>query len=341
MEDLDLYRRYVDDLRVYARENGITEAETKRIFEECFRELEGSRVRKVRGMLRGLKILVLGVLTVIICSMGLYNHPSTHSIFLRNMQSFIYPGLTVFRQFAVPIIQRYPILTELYDESCLVENPFFKVADMDCWPCSTVQSVPDMTGWNMTKTFNVGMPFTRAESDSNGDLNSIISMYKRHSEIFNVDARRISSNNPLYKTIKNVIEKRLDENPSKFLNTHISWRLNRMRPSRLLRKLMPKPLGTPNWWSQSTERFLFIDEPKADEYILPNPECSNVILRSTSGSRLIKMMPSPECQRNCKSSVVLLSSHHTLWYNWWYWKPISLPAINSTEISIIYLTSFC
>uniref|UniRef100_A0A0C9R5D3 ThiI_2 protein n=1 Tax=Fopius arisanus TaxID=64838 RepID=A0A0C9R5D3_9HYME len=341
MGDFQLYRQYVDDLRIYARENGITEVETERIFEECFKELEMSRVNKFHGVWKGVRVVIGVVLITIACFLGLYNHPATHSIFLRNMQSFIYPGLTVFRQMAVPIIKRYPALTELYDESCLIENPFFKVADMDCWPCSTVQSVPDMTGWNMTETFNVGIPFVRAESDSTADLDSIINMYKNHSDIFNVDARRISSNNPFYRTIKNVLEKRLDENPSEFLDTHVSWRLNRMRPSRILRKLMPKPSGTPIWWSQSTERYLFIDEPKAGEYSLPNPECSNVILRSTRGSRLIKMTPSTECQRNCRTFLVLLSPSRTLWYNWWYWRPMSLPAINSTEISINYLTSFC
>lgn len=96
----------------------------------------------------------------------------------------------------------------------------------------------------------------------------------------------------------------------------------------------------------------------------PRPECSNVILRFTDGARLIKMMPSLECQQNCKTSTILLSNGYTcmffflhlcsifnrrklifiilsVWYNWWYWRPISLPVSNSTTISISYLTSFC
>lgn len=39
-----------------------------------------------------------------------------------------------------------------------------------------------------------------------------------------------------------------------------------MKPARILRKLFPKPVGTPDWWGQSTERFLFIDEPKTPAY---------------------------------------------------------------------------
>lgn len=30
---------------------------------------------------------------------------------------------------------------DLYDESCLVENPYFYVADMECWPCQDVTAV--------------------------------------------------------------------------------------------------------------------------------------------------------------------------------------------------------
>lgn len=33
------------------------------------------------------------------------------------------------------------IIVDLYDESCLVENPYFYVADMECWPCQDVTTV--------------------------------------------------------------------------------------------------------------------------------------------------------------------------------------------------------
>ncbi|KAG8035133.1 hypothetical protein G9C98_001623 [Cotesia typhae] len=73
----------------------------------------------------------------------------------------------------------------------------------------------------------------------------------------------------------------------------------------------------------------------------PNPECTNVILRSTSGLRLIKMIPSPECLSTCQPTAIILKAGYTLWYNWLYWRPISYPVANATEVSVNYLTSFC
>lgn len=36
------------------------------------------------------------------------------------------------------------IITDLYHETCLIQNPFFAVVDMDCWPCSSVSNVREI-----------------------------------------------------------------------------------------------------------------------------------------------------------------------------------------------------
>lgn len=61
---------------------------------------------------------------------------------------------------------------------------------------------------------------------------------------------------------------RLDMFPTDSLTTHISWKINRMKPSRILRKLFPKPVETPNWWSQGTKKYIFIDELASPSYLL-------------------------------------------------------------------------
>ena len=64
------------------------------------------------------------------------------------------------------------------------------------------------------------------------------------------------------------MHQRLDLNPSTYENMHITWRVNRMSPGRILRKLFPKLPAEPDWWSPSTEKFIFIDEPKSVSYNL-------------------------------------------------------------------------
>ncbi|XP_034490058.1 uncharacterized protein LOC117793774 [Drosophila innubila] len=59
----------------------------------------------------------------------------------RMVQSLVYPGMRMWRRMTMPLIQRFPRLTELYDESCLMGNPFFQVEDLSCGPCANVESV--------------------------------------------------------------------------------------------------------------------------------------------------------------------------------------------------------
>lgn len=70
------------------------------------------------------------------------------------------------------------------------------------------------------------------------------------------------------RNVGDIMENKMDLYPSKNLNNHITWRINRMTAGRILRKLFPKPTDTPNWWEQSTEKFIFIDEAKSAPYSL-------------------------------------------------------------------------
>lgn len=72
----------------------------------------------------------------------------------------------------------------------------------------------------------------------------------------------------LHRTIHDVMDNRLDIFHTASLATHVSWRINRMKPNRILRKLFPKPAETPNWWSQGTEKYIFIDESESPPYPL-------------------------------------------------------------------------
>lgn len=91
------------------------------------------------------------ILAMIALIVFLVNHKiEASNFFMRNIQTFIYPGMRAWRMLTLPIIETFPALTKLYDETCLVENPFFEVAGLDCGPCKGVVSVLDvkLTGIN-------------------------------------------------------------------------------------------------------------------------------------------------------------------------------------------------
>lgn len=91
------------------------------------------------------------------------------------------------------------ITSELYDEWCLIENPYFYVDDMDCWPCTMVHSVLDLTGHNISRSFNVGIPYIKAENNTKVKLKDLVNLYWNNRDVFDEDAKRISSNNETFK----------------------------------------------------------------------------------------------------------------------------------------------
>ncbi|KAF5282210.1 hypothetical protein FQR65_LT02907, partial [Abscondita terminalis] len=253
-------------------------------------------------------------------------HQPTSSIVLRNVQGLIYPGLKLVRFLAVPILKLFPSLTHLYDESCLVENPYFYVSDMECWPCEDVHSVIDLTGFDN---------YTLYQSVSFNDLKSV---YFTKKQIFDQNADRIKSSNYSIKSLELLFDYEPDNTQG---TTHSSWRINRMLPAQIIRTVFPRPYIISERSGQSVERFIMIDEVKAEGYSFPNTECSYVFVIQGSGERTVILKPSRECGNTCRTVSVILKPSFVLWYNWWYWRPMSYPSNNSSEMSITYISSYC
>lgn len=103
-------------------------------------ELLNHIMDRKRQILYWLLYLVLGALCIFV-----YRHETSVSVAERSVRSMVYPGMRMWRRMTLPLIERFPRLTELYDESCLMGNPFFQVDDKSCLHCSHVNSVLDLT----------------------------------------------------------------------------------------------------------------------------------------------------------------------------------------------------
>lgn len=105
------YKKEIDNIINYAKKNDISEEQVNKIFNECFHLLETKSSSRLKFILRFIKWLTIISFVLVSSGFVLYNHPKTHNILLRNVQNFIYPGLRIFRKFAVPVITVYPFLT--------------------------------------------------------------------------------------------------------------------------------------------------------------------------------------------------------------------------------------
>lgn len=215
------YKKRIDNIKEYAVKNGVSSAEAEKIFKDCLGTIK-SKTSSKTNILKLLKYTVGIFLIIILFTFVLYNHPKTHNVLLRNLQSFIYPGLRAFRKLAIPIITLCPSLTgnlfqqykeykffktylfylnflEWYDEWCLVENPYFQVNEMDCMPCSSVTSIQDLTGHEINSSFNAGIPFVRTEKNDKIDLKNLTHTYMKFKDVFDKDSEQVTSNQESYR----------------------------------------------------------------------------------------------------------------------------------------------
>lgn len=343
------YKKNVEKIRKDARNSGLKDEEITELLKESFKDLKtkniGSiqcnnpfqKIRKNAYKISTIFILVLSVFVYVLLNV----HTPTSSIVLRNVQGLTYPALKVVRILSVPIISLFPSLTDLYDESCLIENPYFYVSDMECWPCENVLSVINLTVIQDQSTFEKigeGTPFIAKIDRPPVSLKNLQELYKNYSSELQSDYRRIRVMNSNIKSLEELFGTDCKTLSS---NAHIQWRINKMTAARIIRKLFPRPYFLNERSGQVIERFLTIDGPNSEPYELPNTECSYVFIIQGAGERTIALKPSNECRYKCKTVSVHMKPSHVLLYNWWYWRPVSLPVKNQTSVSISYMNSYC
>ncbi|XP_004525859.1 uncharacterized protein LOC101448451 [Ceratitis capitata] len=279
------------------------------------------------------------------------------------VHSFVYPSMRIWRRITLPLIQRFPRLTELYDESCLMQNPFFQGVDaLSCDPCSNVQSVLDLTtqeaspaeGFNISQQDkssktnempNEFVPFVFKIKQNPIHLEDIYDLYASNHDIFRRDAYRVQSTVRDVTNIEELFSKfsysRLKGNTPHTIEAHNMWRCNRMLPARLLRKLFVSPTMRLPRASLALERYVAIDTAQAPAYTLPDTQCANVFVQQALGTRYIFLRPTSECRHRCRTLSLRLPQSFVLSYNWLYWKPISAPDPIADSFSITLIGSYC
>ncbi|KAK9870794.1 hypothetical protein WA026_009754 [Henosepilachna vigintioctopunctata] len=356
------YKEDVNNLVESAKEHNLPNQKIEEIFDNCFNTLRGineyedkvspkvseesefqTSTKNINQLyafsIRIIKIFLLIFTLAIFIYILLNVHQPTASLVLRNVQGLIYPGLKILRFLSVPIIKRYPSLTELYDESCLLENPYFYVHDMECWPCQNVYSVFELKGPVNQSMYLSGIPYVTKTSHQVVPYTELRNLYELNEDILNKESSTIKSTTYKIENLKELFSQNPDELSSS--NIHFSWRINKMSPARIIRKLFPRPEIFPERTGQSVERYIIVDGTKASPYSLPNTECGFISVRQAYGQRTIFLKPSQECSGECRTLSVVLQPSTILLYNWWYWRPISLPTENSSDISILYISSYC
>ncbi|XP_049888191.1 uncharacterized protein LOC126382391 isoform X2 [Pectinophora gossypiella] len=331
-DSLQDYSEAIKRLRRQCIHSGMSEEEFRKMYFESLNSLdtlEVPRNQNHRRLNTKHRVLLLGIVITVCC---MYNFKTIYSCLVCNLQDYVYPGLRVLRKLSIPFISLFPSLTDLYHESCLIQNPFFTIVDMDCWPCSTVNNVRQIYDPKPVNQQHTG-PFIYETEQQVIDLETLRDLYLKNKAIFDKESPKILVNNKYYVQPQEIFQKEHKEDR----NTYV-WRFNNMNMARLLRQVILRPKVVPKF-GQSTERFLIMVSNQ-ESFQIPDTECNFSFLLSLSGTAVVNLIPAEECKHQCKSLKVEVKETYLLWYNWWYWRPVIQPSnVNSTLIA--HVGSYC
>ncbi|MPC79891.1 hypothetical protein E2C01_074444 [Portunus trituberculatus] len=303
--------------------------------ENCNRKKRFAKVWKGRVIaLAAVKFCVVATMISILCSAVIYLHNPSKKLVMRNIQDMIYPFLTSLRYITLPILERYPHLSQWYSEECLIKNAFFDQLNIDCTPCEG-EILPVYTeGLKSFSSvyYNSGKLVVISDTMQNiVTIKSILQMVDINEEI-NSGSFQLSSGNKEVNLGTHGWSLHLDKD-----DIHTEWKINKLETLHLIRKVFPRVYFIPQDTEVSLHRYLFIDGPKSSPYPLPLTEFANIVLMQGEGKSLIAMIPSNHCKTTCKSIDIVLNSSQVLFFNWVYWRPVRQ---GGNHTSVLLMSSF-
>lgn len=312
-EVIKKYQWNLDILRKYASENRIKDEDFDRYVSEhisrmvMHRRSWQSRVKQAWTALeRNRRPLAYTFVLLAIILTFLYKR-EVSAVLLRHIQVYIYPVMKLWRRITAPMILFFPSLMYLYDESCLLKNPYFQVSDLNCSPCASVVNVLDLSNFQHLDAINENVPYMFRTDQRQVTLRHFLDIYGHHKDVFEKDAFQVRSS---HEKIHDIIDLGTEIlNRTHHPESHNVWRCNRMEPARLLRKYFPHPKRFPQTGT-SLERFLLFDTPEAKPYRIPDTECSNVFLTQVQGNRKIVLKPTQECRTECRTLSIRLPTSY-------------------------------
>lgn len=137
-------------------------------------------------------------------------------------------------------------------------------------------------------------------------------LYQQNRKMFQNNAYNVQSTDHRITNLDQLFDILLNKNGAlQSQSSHNLWRVNRMEPARLLRKLFPQPKSLPMHSSIDIERYIAIDIDGGVTYQLPSTDCSNMFVYQAIGSRMIHLQPTIECKHQCRRLSVILKQNHT------------------------------
>nr|XP_053639573.1 uncharacterized protein LOC128693745 [Cherax quadricarinatus] len=348
-------RERIEEIWRAGEELGLTCTDIDNVFTSVFREerekeairansqnLKDNNGGKKRGLWKvgsylkmATKFIVCFALLCTVIFLVISLHNPTRKFVTRNIQDMIYPVMTMLRYIALPLLAKYPYLTQWYSEECLVANTFFDQLNINCTSCSEnlqLVKVSDLS--NFTDVYyNNGQVLIVTDAvlheTSWMDLAEKIDI-NQEAELGALKVFSKSEVNANY--LQQIVKREAISS-----DIHIEWKINKLETLHIVRQIFPRLYFIPSETEVALYRFLFTDGPDSHSYHLPLTEFANVVLVQGEGSSSLTLFPSHHCENTCNSISVTLEATQVLFFNWIYWRPVR---VGGRHISTLAMSSF-
>ncbi|KAI1280883.1 hypothetical protein HDE_13409 [Halotydeus destructor] len=333
--------KFVKEIEDVIRQAGLEESEIL----ECVTEVFGPSWPKRKRMGWATSLLpsvtsILWLSLIVVTSFTVISvHSPTQKRILRYSQDLIYPIMRQVRLSTIPLLKTFPGLTEYYEEECLISNPFYQNPELDCWPCTGVKIILELTGSKEISAAFVKreIPFITKDVLTHViSLDALMNLYKDNKFLLNSGTGRASLNNHDYSSMEDIFSRI----PHEASNFHVRWKMQRVSSARVTRQFFARPHFVPSDSEVSLQRFVFVDGPKSEAYFIPMTDFANVWVAQAFGSRTIILDPVRTCRTNCSSLAITLQAMDILYYNWQFYSARSLPLRRDEGISLTFVGSF-
>ncbi|CAN7998986.1 unnamed protein product [Ixodes hexagonus] len=274
---------------------------------------------------------------------ALYSCEPVESFVDRLYDDYTYAAMRTARFVALPILARFPAISQYHNMKCLVPNPLYSPMDaVDCWPCEKLKALVDLTGhtdatkdhvWSLT-------PFVMRDAvELEAARGALYEILRQHEELLNDSTTKFQSTLEEIQELRHLVgeaRRRILEDKS----FHITWQVSSSMAARILRKTFKRPVFVPNNTEVALQRCFLIDGPEAPSYVLPETDFTNSWLMQVEGSRMVVVEPSDLCAGRCNAVSILVKPNHVLYFNSQISKLRSIPSKVTNTPSVAYLGSF-
>ncbi|CAH1802905.1 unnamed protein product [Owenia fusiformis] len=347
MTSIEILTKDIENIRDLGKRWGMNDAQIRKCLLEAVGVKDDGEITVKPTLRHGIfQAMLTSILVLFILFVGLYFlvqvHEPTEHFIGKNLQHLNYDIFRIIRLAGLPFLHRFRSMEAYYEESCIVNNPYFEGNRPDCESCKHERRIAitenitsskfDLHYASSTKILKIKNALKKKVS-----FEDLKASYDENKATYHATAGFVSSNPDVQS-----MDELFKQEDSTLQNIHIEGNYRKVSTAKALRQLFPRPDFIPADVEVSLDKAIFIDGPKSPLYTLitGTPHFQNIWYAQGSGSRLLRFRPYEHCLSECSIMEHIVEEGDIVYWNDVFWKVDSLPVHGEYKTTISFIANF-